>query len=212
MATTQSLSILVPGAGHTLEGRLFRATDPAAPLAVVAPPHPLYGGTLGNPVVRAIEGAFRGAGVASLAFNFRGAGLSGGEPSGALEDALADYLAAARAVPDARLTCLSGYSFGGIAALASALELGAPRVLMVAPPLGLLDPELVARHRGRLVVVVGDADEYAPVEAVHTLFGPHLDAQVHVLEGVDHFFLGSATHALSQALTALLAKENLGDA
>ena len=194
--------LTVPGCSHVLEARERRRKG--ARMALVAPPHPLYGGSIGNPVVRAIEQAFAQRDLDTLAFNFRGTGESTGEPSGDQADALVDYLAAARSVADAPLAWLSGYSFGSIAALAAAATLSVPRVLMVAPPLALLDPALLTRFEGTIAVAIGSDDEYAPVDALRTTFAAHPRTTVDIVEGTEHFFLGSAVRRLSDALTRLL--------
>lgn len=204
MNPTQKLTLDVPGTRHTLEARLSRARDARA-LALVAPPHPLFGGSIGNPVVRALESALSAQGFAALAFNFRGTGASSGQPSGELSDALVDYLAAARGAGALPLAWLTGYSFGGCAALAAAIELGAPRVLMVAPPLALLDPALLPRFTGELAIAVGSDDDYAPLAALRETFSAARAARIEIVEGADHFFLGSQCHALAPVLAKLLA-------
>ena len=198
--------IPVEAGHHTLESRLVRA-EGSAPLALIAPPHPVYGGTIGNPVVRALERAYQAAGHSTLAFNFRGTGESTGEPSGEQSQALVDYLAVAQSVPDAKPAWLSGYSFGSVAALAAAIELEVPRVLMVAPPLELLDPALLRRYRGQLALAVGSEDEYAPVAAVRELLDRRADTVLKVIEGAEHFFFGSAVQRLAPALQELLGGE-----
>lgn len=205
MSTSETLTVPVEGASHRLEARLTRAR-PDAPLAVVAPPHPVYGGSIGNPVVRTLEQALAQQGHTTLAFNFRGTGESSGEPSGDLDDALTDYLAVARAVPDAQVVLVSGYSFGSIAALDAALALDAPRALMIAPPRSLLDAGRLARYAGELLVVLGDHDEYAPLDATRAIFADRPRTQVVVLPGVEHFFLGSAVSQLAGALATVLSK------
>lgn len=205
--SSRPLLIDVPGAGRRLEARLSH--DGAAltrPLAIVAPPHPVYGGTLGNPVVRALEQALRASELATLAFNFQGTGESDGEPSEDLDLARMDYLAAADALPNAELAVFSGYSFGSVTALAAAVERKAPRVLMVGPALGLLDLTLLPRFEGRLQVILGTEDEYMPVAAARDLFGSRPNTQLELLQGIDHWFLGSAITELSAGLTRLLAR------
>ncbi len=203
MSTQESRTVSVEGASHRLEARLTRP-QPDAAWAVVAPPHPVYGGSIGNPVVRTLEHALAQQGYATLAFNFRGTGESTGEPSGDLDDALTDYLAAARSVPGAALALVSGYSFGSVAALDAALALQTPRLLMVAPPLSLLDAAQLARYPGQLAVVLGDQDEYAPLNETRAIFADRPRTQLVVLPGVEHFFLGSAVAQLAGALTTLL--------
>jgi uncharacterized protein len=194
----RSLMIEVPGTASKLEARLTGE----GPLAIVAPPHPSYGGTIGNPVVKAMEYALRSAKLATLAFNFRGTGESDGTQTGDLEEARVDY----RAVVDAySAELLSGYSFGSVTALAVALERNVPRVLMVAPPLGLLDTSMVAAYSGQLLVIIGDQDEYTPVTAVEDFFIARPNTRVELLAGNDHWFLGSALQELSAGLHRLLA-------
>ena len=212
MTLARTLTVAVPGSLLRLEARhlplgLSSGTGSAeavAPLAVIAPPHPMYGGTLGNPVIGVMERTLRAHGLSTLAFNFRGTGESDGEQTGSYDEALADYLAVARALPDAELSWLSGYSFGSVAALASAVELDAPRVLMVAPPLGMLDPALVARYRGQLAVVVGTEDEYAPLDELRALLEPRAQTTLELLPGVEHFFSGSDAQRLAEGLARLL--------
>lgn len=190
---------MIDGGAGKLEARLTGE----GPLALVAPPHPVYGGTIGNPVVKAIEHALRAAKLATLAFNFRGTGDSDGEASADLTLAREDYLAAASTSRE--LALFSGYSFGSVAALASARELGVPRVLMVAPPLGLLDTSLLSSYPGQLLVAIGDQDEYTPVTAVEDFFVARANTRVELLPGLDHWYLGSALGELSAALQRLLA-------
>ena len=204
--STRTLIVTVPGSPHRLEARLHSSAKLTTALAVIGPPHPMYGGTIDNPVVRAMERVLQRRGLDTLAFNFRGTGESEGEQTGAYEEALADYLGATGALPDAQLHWLSGYSFGSVAALATAVALDAPRVLLVGPPLGMLDPMLVTRFRGQLAVLVGSEDEYAPVSAVRALFEARAHTTIEVLPGVDHFFLGSDVQRLVDGLTRLLER------
>jgi len=93
---------------------------------VVAHPHPLYGGTMAQPVVHRGGAGLQEQGFGSLRFNFRGVGRSGGQYSGAEEHRDVE---AALAFLRGRLTArqgrrsrlgLAGYSFGSrMAALAA---------------------------------------------------------------------------------------------
>ena len=73
----QACEVVVPASSEPprsalkLEARRVASQD-ASGVAVVAPPHPLYGGTLHNPVVVGIAEGLLRAGVAPLAFNWRG--------------------------------------------------------------------------------------------------------------------------------------------
>jgi alpha/beta superfamily hydrolase len=184
--------------GLSLEGRLTEAGERAA---LVAPPHPLYGGSIGNPVVRALEGALLARGMTTLAFNFRGIGESEGDPSGDLGCAVQDMLAAAQALDGRTISWLTGYSFGGVTALASAPSLGAVSCLVVAPPAAMLVAEYFAVPQ-RSVVIAGRDDAYAPEARLQEAIEKS-PVELRILAGVDHFFLGSHVLKLAQTLTDL---------
>jgi alpha/beta superfamily hydrolase len=173
-------------------------------LALVAPPHPMYGGSMDSPVVHVLERVYQAAGFSTLAFNFRGVGASEGVASADLALARADYLAAAQALPGRSVRWVSGYSFGSCAALLAAMTLGAQHVLLVAPPLSLLDRGLLAEVSGRVLVVVGDDDEYCPVSALRPVFAGR--GEVQILEGVGHFFGGEGLRMLAEALVDLIGE------
>jgi hypothetical protein len=67
-----------------LEGRFVPGSSESGAGAVVAPPHPLYGGELSNPVVGALVAGLNSVGIAGLAFNYRGVGGSDGQVNGDL--------------------------------------------------------------------------------------------------------------------------------
>ena len=103
----------------TLEGLLALPTPPAEIGAIVCHPHPLYGGEMRNAVVTALVDAFQEAGIATLRFNFRGVGDSGGqhdEGRAELEDVKAAItcLLKRRAF---RTVVVAGYSFGSMVGL-----------------------------------------------------------------------------------------------
>jgi len=179
----------------------------AAGGVVVAHPHPLYGGSMAQPVVYRVAQACRERGFASLRFNFRGVGQSRGRFSGTEEyrdvEAAAAFLRGrlaagpggwegARRPPIA----LAGYSFGSVMAAAAAaagavpvqaLALIALVVRWEELPAGLLDG--LAQFRGPVLAVCGEADDLAPPEAVErTLTGLGLDARLAIVRGTGHFF------------------------
>ena len=157
--------------------------------AVIAPPHPLYGGTLDHPVVLAIADGLRRTGVGALAFNWRGVEGSEGEETDSLEAAVQVYLAAARALDGEAPLYAAGYSFGaGTALLAAVTEPRFAGVILLAPPVGLLHAEDLQSVRAPLLIVVSDDDEYAPLAALRTQLATRPDAALEVIEGTDHFF------------------------
>ena len=85
--------------------------QPSKGVAVIAHPHPLFGGTLDNKVVQTMARAFTQCGWTAARFNFRGVGGTEGvhdEGRGELDDMLA---VVAQLAPDGAL-CLAGFSFG----------------------------------------------------------------------------------------------------
>jgi alpha/beta superfamily hydrolase len=184
------IAIAMPGEEWALEG-IYSGVAGAESGAVVAPPHPLYGGSMDSPVVAEIVWACQGAGHSCARFNWRGVGASGGTPSGEPAHADADYAAALayleECVPGAIVA--AGYSFGAVAAVRAALA--SPRVrrlLLVAPPPALLEADALARFRGRTLVVVGSADEIAPAAALAERLGDDARRRLELIPGADHFF------------------------
>jgi uncharacterized protein len=186
----EPLIIEVPG-GPSLEGRLRELPGASAGL-VLCHPHPLYGGDMDNPViVRAAEVA-QGLGVATLRFNFRGVGASGGTHGGgaAEMDDLRAALARTRLVlPSGAPIGLLGYSFG--AWVSARVTADDPRPLcLVAPPLGMLDWTTLPPARPDLFVAAGSRDPYCPLPELERFAARLPGARVAIIEGADHFFFG----------------------
>jgi alpha/beta superfamily hydrolase len=183
-------------------GRIEVLRDSPAPelaprgVAVIAHPHPLFGGTMDNKVVQTLARAFLQCGWQTVRFNFRGVGASEGvhdEGRGEAEDFLAvveQFVPASEGQPLA----LAGFSFGAfvmshaMAALAPrrALEklvfvgTAASRFQVAAVP-----PEL---HE-RTLVLHGEHDDTVPLAAVMDWARPQV-LPVTVVPGGGHFFHG----------------------
>jgi hypothetical protein len=194
--------IPVPTARLTLEA--LRIGD-GIPGAVVAPPHPLYGGHLSNPVVRALARGLGERDITSLAFNWRGIGASEGRASGDLEVACEDYRAVLEHVSVAGTSAprgrspnrpmpapliAAGYSFG--AATAFALALGDPRIaeaVLVAPPVALLPSGLGAVRKSlRIHVIAAENDTFGPPAELESALSHLAAARFTVIPDADHFF------------------------
>ena len=194
------VTVPVRDEGLVLEG-VWQSGDP--PAAVVAPPHPLYGGSFDNPVVNEIAHALYRQGSASLRFNWRGVGASQGRTTGDLGAAERDYRAALELVVEnsgAPVTA-AGYSFGAAAAMRVALhDDRVAKLVLVAPPVELLKALDLERLQKPVRVVVGANDAFAPAEELSELFGPLPDARVGVIPDADHFFVQSGLGALAREL------------
>jgi alpha/beta superfamily hydrolase len=194
--------------GATLEGVFVAGREGAEAVrgAVVAPPHPLYGGSMDSPVVNEVAWAAGRAGLASLRFNWRGAGASTGEPSGDPDDADADYAAALAHLADTVEGPLvaAGYSFGAAAALRSgARHRRVDRLVLVAPPPSLLDAGSLRAARRRMLVVAGAEDRLAPADALREAVAAVDGATFHEIAGADHFF-GRGLAELGRTVSAWL--------
>jgi hypothetical protein len=177
-------------AGEALEGLFIAPGVPSAGGAVIAPPHPMYGGSMDSPVVSELAWACTKAGLASLRFNWRGVGASSGAPSGDARAADSDYTAAlvqlARSVEGSVVA--AGYSFGAAAAARASVE--QPRVrrlALIAPPPALLARELLSEGRD-VLLVAGERDTLAPPAALSALARELPRVRLAVIDDADHFF------------------------
>jgi hypothetical protein len=180
--------------------------------AVVCHPHPLHGGSMDNKVVHTVARTFEEMGLATVRFNFRGVGASGGtydDGRGETDDAAAicDW---ARAQWHPLELWLAGFSFGAlVAARLATRERATPRAIArlatIAPPVERLDAGERIEPGCPWLIVQGDQDDLVNVDGVRAWIAqsgasPHLV----VIPGVDHFFHGRL-HELKAALQAELA-------
>jgi alpha/beta superfamily hydrolase len=166
---------------------------PSRGVAVIAHPHPLFGGTMDNKVVQTLARAFVQSGWTALRFNFRGVGASTGEHDegrGETEDMLA--LVAAQA-PDGPLA-LAGFSFGSFVASRALQSLWPARsiekIVLVGTAaarfeVAMLPPE----SHDRALVIHGEVDDTVPLQAVLDWARPQ-SLPVTVIPGGEHFFHG----------------------
>jgi hypothetical protein len=161
-----------------------------------------------SPVVSELAFAFRATGRASLCFNWRGVGASGGEASGEAEEADRDCAAALRQLAESVAGPLAacGYSFGSAAA--ARVGAGEPRVgelVLVAPPPALLPATALSGFRGRVLAVAGERDAIAPPGAVEQLLAGLPRAELAVVPEADHFFVRGLA-AVGRAVAAWLER------
>ncbi len=177
-------------------------------VALIAHPHPLFGGTMDNKVVQTLARAFLQAGWDAVRFNFRGVGRSEGvwdEGRGEV----ADFWAVLQdQVPDVQTPlAIAGFSFGAFVAshvaqqgrnpvgaeqpLGAAQSVRPIRKLIlvgtaasrfeVAPIPQELHPETLVIH--------GEQDDTVPLSSVLDWARPQA-LPVMVVPGVEHFFHG----------------------
>jgi alpha/beta superfamily hydrolase len=190
----------IPGPAGALEAQLDRSPVASSRYAVLCHPHPQYGGSMHDAVLDTLAGALLAAGVSCLRFNFRGVGASEGRSSGGAAEA-EDLLAAAawlRAEQAPAALWLGGYSFGASMVWQAAASIDPERLLLVAPPVGLMQFSEQSLN-ARIDVFAGDRDDYVDFARLTALKG----ATVHQLAGADHFFMGCHDQLRQQIAAAI---------
>ena len=184
----------VPASHGHLEAIYRPSRDDASRVALVLHPHPVYGGTMHNPVVFHCNKALEAAGFETLRINFRGVGESTGqwdEGRGEFDDAQAALDFLLNAQPGAREVVVAGYSFGS--AIGLRLACSDPRVhraLGIAVPVRLLDMGFLASCTKPKLLVHGSADDLAPLAPLQEMVGDQIASPVdlRVIQGASHFF------------------------
>lgn len=190
----QSQSLLLIMGGRQVQAVLEKPQGSSRGLAaVVAHPHPLFGGTMDNKVVQTLARACVAAGWDCLRFNFRGVGSSQGvydEGRGETEDllALVQQLAPQSAV------VLGGFSFGAFVAC-QAVQTLCPtgrlqKIMLVGTAVSHFPacPLLPESHEHSLVIH-GESDDTVALPAVMDWARPQ-QLPVMVFPGTGHFFHG----------------------
>ncbi|MEW6291723.1 MAG: alpha/beta hydrolase [Pseudomonadota bacterium] len=167
-------------------------------IALVAHPHPLYGGTADNKVVTTLAKTFRELGCATLRPSFRGVGGSEGTHDHGIaetEDLLVVHSYARQRFGAALPVYLAGFSFGAhvVTRLAQKLATAgdaAQRLVLVGTAAGFI--EGLRRYETAAVpadtiVIHGSQDETVPLANV-LAWAESLDLPVTVIAGADHFF------------------------
>ncbi len=165
----------------------------AGGVAVIAHPHPLFGGTMDNKVVQTLARAFVLCGWRAVRFNFRGIGASQGaydEGRGELEDMMAVVQATA---PQGALA-LAGFSFGAFVT-SHAVSLLAPvrpiqALVLVGTAASRFQVSPVpAELQPQTLVIHGEQDDTVALGDVMDWARPQ-SLPVTVVPGGGHFFHG----------------------
>ena len=153
--------ITVESGPYRLEGYWQAGT--AGKVVVITHPHPLYGGTMSNPVVETIQSACQQYGYATLRFNFRGVGNSQGHFDNGVgeKDDVRAAIAYVKGMNVAAID-LAGYSFGAwVCALGASRYRGINQMIMVSPPVAFVDFDGIASLPSLTTVVLKGSDPFA---------------------------------------------------
>lgn len=160
---------------------------------IVSHPHPLHGGDMHNNVVEAVCMVYQEHGYSTFRFNFRGVGRS----EGAYDEGIGeqdDVEAALVYLADLgkKELDLVGYSFGSwVNALGLKKYREVKRVIMISPPVDLLDFSSLTHNPKIKLVITGSEDEivdYNSIKNLMPLWNP--EAAFRVIQGADHFYWG----------------------
>lgn len=179
---------LIAGPSGDLEVSVLNPTGTPTGIAVVAHPHPLYGGTMENKIVQTLARTFASQGLVAWRLNFRGVGASEGvydDGRGELDDFRALVTHAQGLHGDLPLT-LAGFSFGGYVASHVAAEYAPKRLVLVAPAVGRFPVSDVPAHT---LVIHGEQDDVVPLADALEWARPQ-KLPIVVIPGAGHFFHG----------------------
>jgi alpha/beta superfamily hydrolase len=188
----QTQDFFIAGEVGQLECKLDLPSDSAPRgIALIAHPHPLYGGTMDNKVIQTLARAFTTLGYVSVRMNFRGVGASAGVHDagmGETNDMALLHTHMTQQYPHLPVA-LAGFSFGTFvqAQLQQrliALHTPAERLALIGTASGKWQlPEVAADT----ILIHGEEDDTIPLSDVLNWARPQ-DIPVIVIPGADHFF------------------------
>ena len=166
-------------------------------VAVIAHPHPLFGGTMENKVVQTMARAVVRAGWMAVRFNFRGVGASEGvydEGRGEPQDMLAVINHFSPAATQQGALALAGFSFGAFVTAHAVRALhtlrNIDRLVLVGTAAGRFQVAALPQElHAKTLVLHGEEDDTVPLSAALDWARPQ-NLPVVVLPGVGHFFHG----------------------
>jgi alpha/beta superfamily hydrolase len=178
--------------------------------AVIAHPHPLFGGTMDNKVVQTLARAFVQNGWVALRFNFRGVGASQGQHDHGVGEAQDLLHLVGQLAPEGALA-LAGFSFGAYVTSHAIEALHPQRHIEKAVLVGTaasrfevapVPPEL----HDRTLVIHGEADDTVPLASAMDWARPQ-GLPILVVPGGSHFFHGQLPQLKSWVSRHLSAHE-----
>jgi uncharacterized protein len=198
--------VFIDCGGLRIEGLLQKFSGNRAVL--ITHPHPLYGGSMHNNVVKALIQAYQAVDYTTLRINFRGVGESEGNHDEGVGEQQ-DVAAGLKFLSDlGKINIdLAGYSFGAwVCALGIETFLEAQRLIMVSPPVNFIDFSFLKYNPKIQLVIVGSGDEIAGAKVVEQMLQKwNPEASFRKIVGADHFYWGQEGE-LNSIMTEFLKK------
>lgn len=184
---------------------------------VLCHPHPQFGGTMQNNVVRGMRDQLIHTSIPCATFNFRGVGRSTGEYDHAIgeQDDLINVINYIREkFPKIKKIAIGSYSFGSVVALEAIKRIKDVLCLfMVAYPFGFVDsvePDFNCKIPKQFIV--GTRDNYGRYDLFFDIFERFVQPKSYkIIQNSDHFYIGHekeiGTHCV-QFIKDILKREN----
>lgn len=185
----------IAGPAGRIECAVDKPDSPARGIALIAHPHPLFGGSLDNKVVQTLARAFVELGYEAWRPNFRGVGETEGahdEGRGELED----LEVVLKKIQTAKFV-LAGFSFGASLQARLAERVKPEWLVLIGVGITRLPAPPVAAGT---LVIHGENDDTVPLAAVLDWARPQ-ELPVVLVPGADHFF-HRKLHVLRQIVKA----------
>ena len=205
----QTRKLLVEGTAGAIEVAVDAPEGPPRGLALVAHPHPLFGGTLDNKVAQTLARAWLQLGFVAVRPNFRGVGATAGvfdhgvgetaDLLAVFDDFIPQVAQQAGLEREALPLALAGFSFGAAVAARCALALqqrgatlqhltlvGTAVTRFDVPQIKPINAPPLAQ---RVLVLHGEQDDVVPLADVLDWARPQ-QLPVVVFPGAGHFFHG----------------------
>jgi len=190
---SQTEKLILQGEVGAIEALRDAPTGVSKGVAIVAHPHPLFGGTMDNKVVQTLARAFVQCGWTVVRFNFRGVGASAGEHDAGAGEAR-DFLKVVEQVAPTGALAIAGFSFGSFVASHALAALWPQRTVDKVVFVGTAAQRFTvapvpAEAHDKTLVIHGEEDDTVSLACVMDWARPQ-SLPVTVVPGGGHFFHG----------------------
>lgn len=181
----------IVGPAGALEARLDEPDKHSSMTAILAHPHPQYGGSMHDPVLQTAADVCLGLGMNVVRFNFRGVGASTGtfdQGKGEADDLRSVHNWVLERHPNHAI-CWIGYSFGAAMAwhaMSQQPQENLSLLLLLAPPLMMIDTNTELVEGSSVYAIAGDQDNYVDSQQLRGW----KNVEPTLIAGADHFFSG----------------------